>query len=102
MSSRPLRDLARRFERRCLRPLLRRGPWRREADGRESAAARIESRLALLERLLQEVIGLQYLTLSAADDSLRLEEPPCRARAPKQDLASGDASRRPHDLRLTT
>lgn len=102
MSPRSLRDLARRFERRCLRPLLRRGPWRREADGRESAAARIESRLDLLERLLQEVIGLQYLALSAAGDAHRLEEPSCRVRAPGQDLASGDASTWPHDLRLTT
>jgi hypothetical protein len=102
MSRRPLRELARRFERRCLRPLLQRSPWRRWANGRAAAAARIESRLEQLERLLQEVIGLQYLALSTAGDSHRLEEPPCRAHASGQDLGSGDASRRPHDLRLTT
>jgi hypothetical protein len=42
------------------------------------------------------------LALSTAGESHHLEEPPCRARASAQDLGSGEASRRPHDLRLTT
>jgi hypothetical protein len=102
MSRRSLRELARRFERRCLRPLLQRSPWRRAANGRAAAAARIESRLEQLERLLQEVIGLQYLALSTAGDSHRLAEPPCRDRVPEKDSASGAAPRWPTDLRLTT
>ena len=75
MYVRSFRDLARRFERSCLRPVLRRGPWRRESNGRDAAAARIESRLELLEQLLQEVVGLQYLALTEAGKPHRFEEP---------------------------
>lgn len=66
MSRRPLRELARRFERRCLRPLLGRGPRQREGD--QEAVIRIESRLELLERLLRESLGLQYVALREATD----------------------------------
>jgi hypothetical protein len=66
MSRRPLRELARRFERRCLRPLLGRGPRQREGD--HEAFIRIESRLELLERLLRESLGLQYVALRETAD----------------------------------
>lgn len=68
MSRRPLRELARRFERRCLRPLLGRGPRRRQPEGGNEAMARIESRLELLERLLRESLGLQYVALRETAD----------------------------------
>lgn len=68
MSSRPLRDLARRFERRCLRPLLGRGSRKRLPAGDREAVERIESRLELLERLLRESLGLQYVALREAGE----------------------------------
>ena len=74
MSRRPLRELARRFERRCLRPLLGRGPRRRQPEGGNEAVARIESRLELLERLLRESLGLQYVALREATDTHHFPE----------------------------
>lgn len=71
MNSGRLQDLARRFERHCLRPLLRRCAWRRERD---EAARRLECRLDLLERLLRESLGLQYIALGEAGDMQRFEE----------------------------
>ncbi len=72
MSRRPLRELARRFERRCLRPLLGRDPRQRERGN--EAVARIESRLELLERLLRESLGLQYVALREATDTHHFPE----------------------------
>ena len=68
MNRRPLRELARRFERRCLRPLLGRGPRQRKPEGSNEVVDRIESRLELLERLLRESLGLQYVALREATD----------------------------------
>lgn len=74
MNSRRLQDLARRFERRCLRPLLRRCVRRRVRDERHEAARRLECRLDLLERLLRESLGLQYIALGEAGSMHRFEE----------------------------
>ena len=71
MTSPPFRDLARRFERRYLRPLLGRGSRQRTPAGIHDAVERIESRLELLERLLRESLGLQYVALRDAGDSQR-------------------------------
>ena len=85
-------DLARRFERRCLRPLLRRGTRRPQTDGHDVAAARIDSRLDILERLLRESLGLQYVALREAGE-LQSSAGPCgTATAPRRTSASCDAS----------
>jgi hypothetical protein len=87
-----LQHLARRFERRCLRPLLRRDSRRPKTDGHDEAAARIESRLDLLERLLRESLGLQYVALRDAADPHSRAEPPLPASVPRRIGASCDAS----------
>lgn len=86
------RDLARRFERRCLRPLLRRGRRRREADGRDVLVERMESRFDLLERLLRESLGLQYVALREAGEPQPSAIPRGPATAPRRTPASCDAS----------
>lgn len=85
-------DLARRFKHRCLHPLLRKGTRRREADGHDVFAARIDSRLDLLERLLRESLGLQYVALREASEPPPSAGPRGPATAPKRTSASCDAS----------
>ncbi len=74
MSRRPLRELARRFERRCLRPLLGRGSRHQKLTAGSQSLDRVESRLELLERLLRESLGLQYVALREATDPHRFPE----------------------------
>lgn len=87
-----LQHLARRFERRCLRPLLRRGRRRREAGGRDDFVERIEARLDLLERMLRESLGLQYVALREASEPQPSPVPRGPATAPRRTSASCDAS----------
>lgn len=85
-------DLARVFERRCLRRLLLRGSRQPKTDGRDEVAARIETRLDLLERLLRESLGLQYVALREAGDPPPSAVPRGAASAPRRISASCDAS----------
>jgi len=87
-----LHDLARRFERRCLRPLLRRGRRRRESSGRDEFVERIELRFDLLERLLRESLGLQYVALREAGEPQPGAGAGGSASAPRRTPASCDAS----------
>jgi hypothetical protein len=69
-----VRTLARRFERRWLRPWLRRcrGAMRRRDDDQQELGNRLERRLDDIESVLRELVGLQHL---AADGQAAAGDP---------------------------
>lgn len=69
-----VRTLARRFERRWLRPWLRRcrGAMQRRDDDQRELGDRLERRLDDIESVLRELVGLQHL---AADGQAAAGDP---------------------------
>lgn len=66
-----VRTLARRFERRWLRPWLRRcrGAMRRPEDDQRELGNRLERRLDDIESVLRELVGLQHLAADGRAES---------------------------------
>jgi hypothetical protein len=78
-----VRTLARRFERRWLRPWLRRcrGAMRRRDDDQRELGSRLERRLDDIESVLRELVGLQHLAAdghAAAGDAASVSPPTSR------------------------